>query len=294
MKMQYKRIISIALALAVSAAPMLLASCGQTGDGNESSGDPQTTEEPNTTAEPETEPVTTEPPEKTLTLRVGTYNIKHGADAGGDLTLIGNVIKEAGLDICGLQEVDFKTRRVGGVDQPALLAKAAGMEYYKYTPAIDYQGGKYGTLILSRYPIEEFEYTTLYSGEKEGRAIGHAKINVDGCIIDFFNTHLSYEEKALRSVQFRAVRKMLAECEHYILTADFNTQDFQEFSALKYGSLVNSAEHRYVTFPKRQSAIDNIVLSSGFSIGLTDTVANSHSDHRMLWSELTLTYIPQN
>lgn len=64
MKMQYKRIISIALALAVGAMPMLLVSCGQTGDGNESSRDPQTTEEPNTTAEPETEPVTTEPPEK--------------------------------------------------------------------------------------------------------------------------------------------------------------------------------------------------------------------------------------
>ena len=49
-----------------------------------------------------------------------------------------------------------------------------------------------------------------------------------------------------------------------------------------------------MTFPKRQSAIDNIVLSSGFGIGLTDTVADSHSDHRMLWSELTLTYIPKN
>ena len=54
MKMQYKRIISIALALAVGAMPMLLVSCGQTAGGNESSGDPQTTEEPNTTAEPET------------------------------------------------------------------------------------------------------------------------------------------------------------------------------------------------------------------------------------------------
>lgn len=293
MKMQYKRIISIALAIAaVGAAPMMLASCSQKPEGESTTEAPGTTEAPATTEEPETEPVTTETPKKTLTLRVGTYNIKHAADAKGDLSVIGNVIKDAGLDICGIQEVDYKTRRVGGIDQPAALAEAAGMEYYKFTPAIDYQGGKYGTLILSRYPIVDFEFIPLYSGGKEGRAIGHAVINVDGCIVDFFNTHLSYEEKALRTKQFGAIRKMLDKCEHYILTADFNTQDFTEFDTLGYGALVNNTSHRYVTFPKRSSAIDNIVLSAGFKIGLTNTVANSHSDHRMLWSELKLTYTP--
>lgn len=293
MKMQYKRIISMALAIAaVGAAPMMFASCSPAADkGDVSSDEPDAaTTEPIT--EPVTEPVTTESPERTLSIRVGTYNIKHAADAGGDLSVIGNVIKESGVAICGVQEVDYMTTRSGGADQPALLAEAAGMEYYKFTPAIDYQGGKYGTLILSHYPIVDFEYIPLYSGGKEGRAIGHAKINVDGCIIDFFNTHLSYEEKALRTKQFGAIRKMLDKCEHYILTADFNTQDFSEFDALGYGALVNNSSHKYATFPKSNSAIDNIVLSDGFKIGRISTVANSHSDHRMLWSDLKLTYTP--
>ncbi len=301
MKKDCKRMLSMALALTVCAAPMLFVSCAPTspaGSSDDSHGESpnssalhsnETTapDTPNTT-EPETtrhEPVSSE---VTVKLRVGSYNIKHGADAGGNLTKIADTIKNAGLDICGVQEVDYMTTRCGGVDQPAELAAASGLEYYRYTPAIDYQGGKYGTLILSRYPIESFEYTELNSGGKEQRAIGHAVINVNGTKIDFFNTHLSYESKGLRIMQFKQISHMLEVCENYILTADFNTQEFSEFDALGYGSIVNNDEHRFVTFPGSSSAIDNIVLSDGFAVHNTATVPQSYSDHRMLYSDISL------
>ena len=246
-----------------------------------------------TAAAPVTEPVT--PPAETtaneeapLTLRIGSYNIQHGALASGDLTLIGDVIKNARLDICGIQEVDLGTARVNGADQPALLAAAAGMEYYRFTRSIDYRGGEYGTLILSHYPIEEFTATKLYSGEKEGRAVGHTVINVNGRRIDFFNTHLSYESRELRRVQFGELRGMLDDCGTYILTADFNTEDFGEFDALGYGALVNNRANRLVTFPGASTAIDNIVVSADIKPGACGTVRESHSDHYMLWSELTV------
>ena len=276
MKKDCKRILSFALALTACAAPMLFISCAHNA--------PQ-----NTDLETSSEPTTTAPIKTELKLRVGSYNIKHGAEAGGDLSLIAETIKNAGLDICGVQEVDYKTTRCGGVDQPAELAAASGLEYYRYTPAIDYQGGKYGTLILSRYPIESFEYTLLPSADKEQRAIGHAVINIDGTKIDFFNTHLSHESAGLRIIQFKELHEMLAECEHYILTADFNTEKFSEFDVLNYGSLVNSDEHRHVTFPGHSSAIDNIVLSADFTVTDTATVQRSYSDHHMLYSDLTLT-----
>ena len=246
-----------------------------------------------TAAAPVTEPVT--PPAETtaneeapLTLRIGSYNIQHGALASGDLTLIGDVIKNARLDICGIQEVDLGTARVNGADQPALLAAAAGMEYYRFTRSVDYRGGEYGTLILSHYPIEEFTATKLYSGEKEGRAVGHTVINVNGRRIDFFNTHLSYESRELRRVQFGELRGMLDDCGTYILTADFNTEDFGEFDALGYGALVNNRANRLVTFPGASTAIDNIVVSADIKPGACGTVRESHSDHYMLWSELTV------
>ena len=301
MKKEYKRLISLALAVAaVGMAPALLASCsGPTDDKTNGSDAPASTHDtatpaPGTTAAaPVTEPVT--PPAETtaneeapLTLRIGSYNIQHGALASGDLTLIGDVIKNASLDICGIQEVDLGTARVNGADQPALLAAAAGMEYYRFTRSIDYRGGEYGTLILSHYPIEEFTATKLYSGEKEGRAVGHAVINVNGRRIDFFNTHLSYESRELRRVQFGELRGMLDDCGTYILTADFNTEDFGEFDALGYGALVNNRANRLVTFPGASTAIDNIVVSADIKPGACGTVRESHSDHYMLWSELTV------
>lgn len=324
MKKEYKRLISLALAVAaVGMAPALLASCsGPTDDKTNGSDAPASTHDtatpapgtsdasPDTTAHmpestaadtsgtttaaaPVTEPVT--PPAETtaneeapLTLRIGSYNIQHGALASGDLTLIGDVIKNARLDICGIQEVDLGTARVNGADQPALLAAAAGMEYYRFTRSIDYRGGEYGTLILSHYPIEEFTATKLYSGEKEGRAVGHAVINVNGRRIDFFNTHLSYESRELRRVQFGELRGMLDDCGTYILTADFNTEDFGEFDALGYGALVNNRANRLVTFPGASTAIDNIVVSADIKPGACGTVRESHSDHYMLWSELTV------
>ena len=113
-------------------------------------------------------------------------------------------------------------------------------------------------------------------------------INVNGRRIDFFNTHLSYESRELRRVQFGELRGMLDDCGTYILTADFNTEDFGEFDALGYGSLVNNRANRLVTFPGASTAIDNIVVSADIKPGACGTVRESHSDHYMLWSELTV------
>ncbi len=278
----------MALALTACAAPMLFISCTPASDTSREND----TSAPHSTADADKapDPITTVQSEVNIKLRVGSYNIKHGADANGDISVIAETIKNAGLDICGVQEVDYETSRCGGIDQPAELASASGLEYYRYAPAIDYQGGKYGTLILSRYPIESFEYTLLPSGSNEQRAVGHAVINLDGTKIDFFNTHLSYESVGLRIIQFRELRDMLSECDHYILTADFNTDNFSEFAALNYGSLVNNDEHRFVTFPGHSSAIDNIVLSDKFEITNTSTLQQSHSDHYMLYSDLLLSF----
>ena len=89
-------------------------------------------------------------------------------------------------------------------------------------------------------------------------------------------------------MQFGELRGMLDDCGTYILTADFNTEDFGEFDALGYGALVNNRANRLVTFPGASTAIDNIVVSADIKPGACGTVRESHSDHYMLWSELTV------
>ena len=93
------------------------------------------------------------PPAGARTLRVLTYNIHHGegADARINLPRIAKVITDTRPDLVALQEVDVKTRRSGGVDQAAELARLTGM-HVAFAKAIDYQGGEYGQAILSRTP----------------------------------------------------------------------------------------------------------------------------------------------
>ncbi len=273
-------------------ALLLLTSCANESTDAEVTTDPDVTTA-DTTVASETdedtvteEETTTEETNMPKTLRIGSYNVKHGAEAGLDLTKLGDVIKSQELDIVGLQEIDYKTTRSKGVDQPAKLAELADMPYYLFVPAINYQGGKYGTLILSKYPIVSSEVIPLVSWDKEARALGHAVIDVNGRTLDFFNTHLSYEDTALRKLQFDEVAEKTSLCENFILTGDFNTDNFDEFSVLG-ANLLNRAERNYPTFDSG-TAIDNIVYTDAFAETASGTVTESYSDHYLLWAEFTL------
>ena len=88
-------------------------------------------------------------------IRVLTYNIHHGEGVDGkfDLPRIADVIKLASPDLVALQEVDQGTARASGVDQPAELARLTGMKVV-FGRNIDFQGGGYGTAVLSRLPVK--------------------------------------------------------------------------------------------------------------------------------------------
>lgn len=219
-----------------------------------------------------------------MKLKIASYNVRHCAEG---IEAVAAVLRNLGAQIVGVQEIDQNNDR-SPEDQPALLAAAAGFPYYRFCPAIDYKGGKYGTLILSVFPIESFAAERLFSGEKEGRAVGHAVLQTPAGNVDFFNTHLSYEAKELRDVQFAELAKMMAPCPSAILTGDFNTQDFAEFAPLGDVTLCNRADRRMVTFPGHQIAIDNIIFPKNRRELDAGTVTDSHSDHYLLWTEVEL------
>ena len=86
-------------------------------------------------------------------ITIATYNIRHGHDVDCDWDQIAQVITRAGADIVGFQEIDMHTRRVGGRDTVSGLVEATGLSYALFVPAMHFDGGQYGTAILSRYPI---------------------------------------------------------------------------------------------------------------------------------------------
>nr|MCS5617336.1 endonuclease/exonuclease/phosphatase family protein [Pirellulales bacterium] len=89
------------------------------------------------------------------TLRVVSFNIRHGVGMDGrlDLDRTAAVLRRLESDLVAIQEVDENCRRSGGVDQAAALGKALGMEH-RFGEFMDHDGGRYGLAVLSRLPIK--------------------------------------------------------------------------------------------------------------------------------------------
>lgn len=128
-------------------------------------------------------------------LRLLTYNIHHaeGLDGKFDLPRIAEVIKSASPDVVALQEVDQGTARAGGVDQPAELARLTGLQCI-FGRNIDFQGGGYGTAILSRLPVKartSHKLPSFYDGEQRGvQLVELGDAGEPGLV--FLCTHLDY------------------------------------------------------------------------------------------------------
>ncbi|MBQ9848667.1 MAG: endonuclease/exonuclease/phosphatase family protein [Clostridia bacterium] len=249
----------------------------------------------------------------TKKLRVGTYNIKHGADVSPDdntdgkdanadaIKVIAEDIKSLDLDIVGLQEIDQFMTRSGDVDTMGLLAEHTGYKYYYYIKAIDSkwkEGASCGSGILSKYPINE---ETAYSIElshgdnyDEVRMLGYAEIDVEGTTVHFFNTHLTPLDIEMRNVEFAKIAEKVTEKDICILTGDFNVPTFDEFKVLTNLTNFNNEEHKFITYPKDQKFMDNILYTSNFTPVYENSgvLENGHSDHSLLYAEFE--YIPNN
>ena len=133
------------------------------------------------------------------TLRVLTYNIHHGEglDKKLDLPRIAAVIKSTNPDLVAIQEVDLNTKRTNNVDTPAELAKLTGLHAY-FAKAMDYQGGAYGQLLLSKHPLEGTKTHLLPPAEQgvEPRIMAEAHVKIGNTSIAFFGTHLDARDNA--------------------------------------------------------------------------------------------------
>ena len=246
---------------------------------------------------PETEEQTEAPTEKAtkkqtekkeeqkylFSLKFGSYNIAAGRNVDLDFTVIGNDIKTQGLDIVGLQEVDQFTALSNNQDTMKILSESSGLPYSQFFKAIDYQGGEYGLAILSKYPILGYESEQLDSQGFEQRIWGHALIDVNGTHIDFFVTHLSYEDMALNALQTEALIEKVIQYENFVLTGDFNTSNFEAYYVDHKFGAVNNGAYKVPTF--NSDTIDNIIYRrEAWKFEKPLSLPNGHSDHNMIYA----------
>lgn len=229
-------------------------------------------------------------------IRFGSYNIHAGgSDVNYDLDIIGQDILDSGVEIIGLQEVDMNNGRNKYQDTIAILTEKTGY-YGKFTKAINLRGGEYGTAILSKYPIEEFTVHTLPNDTNESgtlceaRSFGHAVINVNGKRINFINTHLTHESTTLSARQYATIIKYVADnnLTNVVITADFNTSDFDLLKKLPGSALAFDKENAVGSFGVHQ--IDNVVYTTAdFTFAMANVVKDvQHSDHCLIWSDLII------
>jgi endonuclease/exonuclease/phosphatase family metal-dependent hydrolase len=178
-------------------------------------------------------------------IRVVSYNIHHGQGVDGkfDLPRIAKVMLAEKPDIIALQEVDQKTRRASGVDQPAELARLTGMEVV-FGRNIDFEGGGYGTAVLTKLPVRSHESVKLKSyypptaTNPEQRGVQVVELGPkDGPGLLFLCTHLDarppIDERMNSALTINELIKKRGN-ELAIIAGDFNatpeSREIQEFA----------------------------------------------------------------
>ncbi len=142
-------------------------------------------------------------------LRVMTFNIQSGRHG---LDKVAETIRSVAPDIVALQEVDVRTRRADGLDQPAVLAQRTGLPYHAHFRTTGMHGGDYGVGLISRFPLVSVEQHPLpVEAGAEPRTVARVLMKVNGQEVSVYVTHLTRRpfNSAVRVRQSAAIMALM-------------------------------------------------------------------------------------
>jgi len=237
----------------------------------------------------------------THTVKVMTYNVHHcnPPEKQGviDVAATAAVIKSQNADIVAVQEVDVNTGRSGKINQAEQLALKAGYKSFYFAKAMDYDGGQYGVLILSKYPLADTKTHMLpkTEGNKSGepRVLATATVALPGGkTIQFGCTHLEAYNNASRLLQIKEINRIAGETSlPFMVAGDFNAHEGSEVINTLDQHFARTCNNCPATFSEEEETgtIDFIAFSPKNTFGVVShKVVPDHktSDHMPVVAEL--------
>jgi endonuclease/exonuclease/phosphatase family metal-dependent hydrolase len=195
---------------------------------------------------------------RVASVRVVSYNIRHGRGMDGvvDLERTAEVLRGLAPDIVALQEVDDGVERSGSVSQHERLGELLGM-HAAFATFMEYQGGRYGLALLSRFPLQGTDTLRLTTGN-EPRAALAIRVRVPGVLqpVTVVNVHFDWVgDDGFRYTQATEVARWLETVRGpWLLVGDLNDEPGSrtvEMFAARAGEARKPADARF-TFPSTE------------------------------------------
>ena len=231
------------------------------------------------------------------TFTLASFNIcsahfREGHFTEDNLVRLADCIRESDADVVCLQEVDRGAARSERVDMPARLAEMTDLKHHYFIKIRDFQGGEYGTAVLSRYSILN-SVTMNYPVRiaTQGTSCGYVVIDIDGVPVTVFNTHLSIENEESNTETLVCLGDILKKHVDtgkgaFLCCGDFNTSPTKVASYIPWVSL---AHNGLTTYADR--SFDHILYVSPIVFSNTrtmDTQVDGVTDHNMVLTDVTV------
>ena len=231
-------------------------------------------------------------------IRIATWNL-HNCRAGFDR--VARQLRALDADVVGLQEVDRGTRRSGGVDQAAELARTCGYRHFQFFRAIARDRGEYGVALLSRFPLSGQRVGMLPNRPRfEQRVVATAVVEFPPVWLAVSVTHLtnSRSDSRLRREQARWIAAHHRDCPlPQVLLGDLNEPPFgpmwHELTPLFSDVFAAVGQGDGGTFPVALPFLpalrfDYVFASRDLGLAAARVVRTRASDHHPLVAELWL------
>ncbi len=235
-------------------------------------------------------------------IKVLVYNVHAGKDAAGvdNLQRVADVVRATSADVVLLQEVDKRTRRSGGVDQPAEYARRTGY-HVAFGRSLDYDGGEYGIAILSRWPLSRDTAIHLpveppqerSGGSHEPRVAMRVTVASPFGDIVVFNTHIDasgddrWRKQEVKTIIALTQDQLRGGTRRLLFGGDFNSTPESAVQGELRASGMTDAWERCgsgagLTYPADSSVkrIDYLFLTGAATCSQASVVNTTASDHR--------------